>query len=144
LHVGSVAGQTGRDATVFKVPITLFDAQLRSSASFDHEVPGDHAVAVHVVSGAIRAGATRTPARARQTVWFDPVEAGTTTIPIEAETQSFVIVYSGQPIGEPVAFGGPFLMSTEAENARAMADFQAGLFGPLPDDPTPTDAATRR
>ena len=35
-------------------------------------------------------------------------------------------------------------MSTEAENAQAMADFHAGLFGQLPDDPTPTDAATRR
>jgi quercetin 2,3-dioxygenase len=145
LHVGSVAGHTGADATLFKVPITLLDAQLRSSASFDHEVPGDHAVAVHVVSGAVRVGATGTPVGARQTAWFDPVEApAATTIPIEAETDSFVIIYSGQPIGEPVAFGGPFLMSTEDENAQAMADFHAGLFGPLPNDPTPTDAATRR
>ena len=144
LHVGSVAGQAGTDDTLFKVPITLLDAQLRSAASFDHEVPGDHAVAVHVVSGAIRVGAASTRAGTRQTAWFDPVRAGTTTMTIEAEADSFVIVYSGQPIGEPVVFGGPFLMSTEAENAQAMADFRAGLFGPLPDDPTPTDAATRR
>jgi quercetin 2,3-dioxygenase len=143
LHVGSVAGHTGTDATRFKVPLTLLDAQLQSSASFEHEVPGDHAVAVHVVSGAIRVGAARMPAGARQTAWFEPVGAGTTTIPIQAETDSFVIVYSGQPIREPIAFGGPFLMSTEAENAQAMADFRAGRFGPLPGDPTPTDAATR-
>jgi quercetin 2,3-dioxygenase len=144
LHIGSVAGHTGTNATLFKVPLTLLDAQLRSSARFDHEVPGDHAVAVHVVNGAIRVDASRTPVAARQTAWFDPVQAGTSTIAIEAETDSFVIVYSGQPIREPVAFGGPFLMSTEAENAQAMADFHAGLFGPLPNDPTPTDAATRR
>jgi quercetin 2,3-dioxygenase len=144
LHVGSVAGQTGTDVTLFKVPLTLLDAQLRSSASFDHEVPGDHAVAVHVVNGAIRVGSARTTVGRRQTAWFDPVRAGTTTVRIEAETDSFVIVYSGQPIGEPVVFGGPFLMSTEAENAQAMADFHAGWFGPLPNDPTPTDATTRR
>ena len=144
LHVGSVAGHTGTDATLFKVPITLLDAQLRSSASFDHELPGDHAVAVHVVTGAIRVGAARTPVGARQTAWFDPVRAGTTKVTIEAETDSFVIAYSGRPVGEPVAFGGPFLMSNETENAQAMADFHAGLFGPLPNDPTPTDAATRR
>jgi quercetin 2,3-dioxygenase len=144
LHVGSVAGHTGKDATLFKVPITLLDAQLASSASFDHEVPGDHAVAVHVVKGAVRVGAARTRVGARQTAWFDPMRAGTTKIAIEAETDAFVIVYSGRPIGEPIAFGGPFLMSTEAENAQAMAEFHAGRFGPLPNDPTPTDAATRR
>ena len=35
-------------------------------------------------------------------------------------------------------------MNTAEENAQAMAEFQAGLFGPIPNDPTPTDAATRR
>jgi quercetin 2,3-dioxygenase len=72
------------------------------------------------------------------------VETGTTTLTIEADAESFVIVYSGRPVGEPVVFGGPFLMSTEAENAQAMAELRAGMFGPLPEDPTPTDAATRR
>lgn len=35
-------------------------------------------------------------------------------------------------------------MNMADENAQAMAEFQAGRFGPIPDDPTPTDAATRR
>jgi hypothetical protein len=35
-------------------------------------------------------------------------------------------------------------MNTDAENAQAMAEFRAGLFGPILEDPTPTDAATRR
>ena len=51
--------------------------------------------------------------------------------------------YSGRPVREPVAFGSPFLTSTGAENQQAFADFRAGLFGAIPDDPTPTDAATR-
>jgi redox-sensitive bicupin YhaK (pirin superfamily) len=144
LHVGSVAGQAGADARQFKVPITLLDADLAASASFRHEVPGDHAVAVHVVDGAVRVGAGRTPVAARQTAWFDAEQGGATSIDIEAQTPASVIVYSGRPVGEPVVFGGPFLMSTAEENAQAMAEFQAGRFGPIPDDPTPTDAATRR
>jgi hypothetical protein len=35
-------------------------------------------------------------------------------------------------------------MTTAAETAPAMAEFQAWRLGPLPDDPTATDAATRR
>lgn len=144
LHVGAVAGHAGADAGRFKVPITLLDAELEPSATFGHEVPGDHAVAVHVVEGAVRVGAERLPVAARQTAWFDPEQAGATSIAIEAETPAFVVAYSGRPVGEPVVFGGPFLMTTADENADAMADFQAGRFGPIPEDPTPTDAATRR
>jgi hypothetical protein len=37
-----------------------------------------------------------------------PTSASTaSTMTIQAETDSFVIIYSGQPIGEPVVFGGP-------------------------------------
>ena len=144
LHVGAVAGHAGADARQFKVPISLLDAELAPSASLRHEVPGDHAVAVHVVEGAVRVGAERTPVAARQTAWFDAEQAGTTAIAIEADARAFVIVYSGRPVGEPVVFGGPFLMNTAEENAQAMGDFHAGRFGPIPDDPTPTDAATRR
>jgi hypothetical protein len=35
-------------------------------------------------------------------------------------------------------------MNTAEENDEAMAEFRAERFGPIPDDPTPTDAATRR
>jgi redox-sensitive bicupin YhaK (pirin superfamily) len=125
------------------VPLTLLDVELERSASFVHEVPGDHAVALHVAGGAVRIGPDRTRVEHRQTAWFDAQEPGATPITIEAETDARVIAYSGRPVREPVAFGGPFLMSTEGQNAEAFADFRAGLFGPIPDDPTPTDAATR-
>ena len=42
------------------------------------------------------------------------------------------MLYSGPPIGEPVAFGGPFVMNTEAEIAAAFADFRRGKFGAVP------------
>jgi redox-sensitive bicupin YhaK (pirin superfamily) len=144
LHVGSVAGQTGADAEQFKVPITLLDADLEAGASFRHEVPGDHAVAVHVRSGDVRVGADRTLVGERQTVWFDAGQAGMTAIDIDAETPAAIVIYSGRPVHESVVFGGPFLMNTEQENAQAMTEFQAGLFGPIPNDPTPTDATVRR
>jgi quercetin 2,3-dioxygenase len=144
LHVGAVGEHTGAAAEQFRVPLSLLDLELERSASFVHEVPGDHAVALHVARGAVRVGPYRTRVEHRQTAWFSPQETGDATpITIEAETDAQVIAYSGRPVRERVLFGGPFLMNTEHENAQAHADFRAGLFGAIPDDPTPTDAATR-
>jgi redox-sensitive bicupin YhaK (pirin superfamily) len=144
LHVGTVAGHTGADADRFTVPLTLLDAELDAGASFTHEVPGDHAVALYVAEGTVRLGLDGPRVGPHQTAWFDAGDPGATSIRIEADTAAFVIAYSGRPVREVVVAGGPFLMNTAAENAQAMAEFRAGRFGPIPDDPTPTDAATRR
>ena len=47
--------------------------------------------------------------------------------------QSEIIVLTGEPIGEPVARYGPFVMNTEDEVRQAFIDFDHGRFG------TPTD-----
>jgi redox-sensitive bicupin YhaK (pirin superfamily) len=42
------------------------------------------------------------------------------------------MVYSGQPIREPVVMGGPFVMNSKAEIDKAYNDFHAGRFGQVP------------
>ena len=46
--------------------------------------------------------------------------------------QMDVLILGGQPIKEPVALMGPFVMNTKAEVLKAFEDFQKGLLGTIP------------
>ncbi len=43
-----------------------------------------------------------------------------------------VLVLGERPIGQPVAWYGPFVMNTEDELHQAFADYQAGKMGAIP------------
>ncbi|MEY4892931.1 MAG: Quercetin 2,3-dioxygenase, partial [Bacteroidota bacterium] len=54
-------------------------------------------------------------------------------IQISAEQDAVILVLSGEPINEPIAAYGPFLMNQWSEIEQAIQDFNTGKFGVLED-----------
>jgi quercetin 2,3-dioxygenase len=119
---------TSGDATgpaLNHVPVTMIDMHLDAGATVRQELPPAYNAFVYVIEGNGRFGAERKPAHAGQVVWFTP-EPG--DVVIEAGTALHAILYAGEPLHEPVASRGPFVMNTMSEIMQAYADFQEGKF----------------
>lgn len=132
VHAGTVAGVTGTART--HQPVQGLVATLDPLASYALAVPAEHRLFAHVVSGRLLVGGRELSAG--QTGWSDPVAGPDGTAlhlaAPDGDEPAKVMVYSGTPLREPVAFGGPFVMNSRAEIAQAFSDFQSGSFGPVP------------
>ncbi|MDA3878104.1 MAG: pirin family protein [Halothiobacillus sp.] len=55
----------------------------------------------------------------------------TQTVRLNAADAAGLLLLSGQPLGEPIAHRGPFVMNTQAEIQQAIHDYQTGQMGTL-------------
>jgi hypothetical protein len=131
---GSLGGVQGPALNHHPVQGVL--VSLDPSSSYDLPVPASHRAFAHVLDGAVVLSGR--DVRAGDTAWSDPVgrSGGETVLRLattsDGHAPSRVIVFSGEPIREPVAMGGPFVMNRRAEIAQAFMDFHAGKFGAVP------------
>jgi redox-sensitive bicupin YhaK (pirin superfamily) len=130
---GDVAGHAGPGSTYS--PMTLVHATLSPGARLVLPWRADYNALVYVMAGDGSVGPDRRPISSGQLAVFGPGDAITVDAqPIqESRNPSLdVLVLGGRPIGEPVAWMGPFVMNTREEVLQAMADYQAGRLGRIP------------
>ena len=130
---GEVAGHTGPGAT--HSPITYLHATLSPGARLHLPWRPEFNALAYVLSGSGRAGSEGRPVHDGDLVVFG---AGDHLLLQADENQSTatpnleVVVLGGQPIREPIAWYGPFVMNTKAEVMQAVEDYQAGRLGVVP------------
>jgi redox-sensitive bicupin YhaK (pirin superfamily) len=130
---GSVGGYEGPGVT--HTPMSMIHATISPSAELVVPWPSEFNGLVYVLSGRGTVGATKRPVEMGQLAVFGPGDAITIDAAETQESRSpnlEVLILGGRPIGEPVAWYGPFVMNTRAELTQAFEDFQAGRMGTIP------------
>ncbi len=116
-----VTGAVEREGTV---PLYL-DVHLAAGARFEQALPDSHNVFAYVYRGALSAGGTPVPIQ-HMAVFAN--QAGCDGVSLLAGAQGArAILIAGQPLGEPIAQYGPFVMNTQQEIRQAVEDFRSGV-----------------
>jgi len=141
---GEVAGHSGPGVT--HTPITLLHATLEPGAMLRLPWRPDFNALGYGLAGSGTAGAAKRPVRAGQMAVFGAGDSITFAAARRADGPSDgmdVLVLGGQPIREPVAAYGPFVMNTREELVTAFEDYQAGRLGTIPAEPRVIPAEPR-
>src|ERR671921_566170 len=135
---GEVAGHQGPGITY--TPIALLHATLAPGAQLRLPWRVDFNALVYVLAGSGSVGVELRPVHMGQLAVYGPGDVVTVAADPGQESRSpqlDVLVLGGQPIREPVAAYGPFVMNTRAELIQAFEDYQAGRLGSIPAEPHP-------
>ena len=127
-HVNVIAGTfngvTGPTSTY--TPVNLFDLRLKKGGSVSTSLPAGHNTALLLVNGS--ANVNGQPAPEHSFVLF--ANEGE-EITITASEDAVILLLSGEPLNEPIASYGPFVMNTQEEIVESIREVQAGKFGVL-------------
>ena len=108
-------------------PIQVWDISLTGNGFLELPLQEGHSAALVVLQGSVRVNGA-TALQLSEVGIFD--HAGD-TLHLEAGGGSRLLLLSGEPIQEPIAGGGPFVMNTPQEIRQAYDDYQNGSMGRL-------------
>jgi quercetin 2,3-dioxygenase len=127
-HLYSGASGTLRAPTRNRVPVTLIDLTLAPGATFHQALPATYNGFFYVVDGSAAVGDE--PVATGQVGWLAP--SASTDLAISAGINGArLVLYAGEPIGEPLVQRGPFVAGSPAEITEFHRQFRAGQFTPM-------------
>ncbi|MET0334256.1 MAG: pirin family protein [Rhizobacter sp.] len=120
---GESRGVTGAVTRPTTEPLYL-DITVPAGVAFEHALPAGHNAFVYVYGGAVEIEGTRVERERMAILANDASAEGVRVRALDGEAKLLLI--AGQPLNEPIAQYGPFVMNTSQEIHQAMADFQRG------------------
>lgn len=122
---GEYQGNKGAASTF--TPINMFNAKLKEAGEVRLSFPANFNTVLLVVEGEIRINDMENVPTDHLALMANVGE----DFSIKASKDAVVLVLSGEPIDEPIAAHGPFVMNSQRELLDAFNDFHAGKFGEL-------------
>jgi len=119
---GASHGVTGAMQREVTQPLYL-DLQLADGALFEQALPATHNAFVYVYGGALQIDATEVPSQ-RMAILNNRGDG----VRLQARGATRALLIAGQPLNEPIAQYGPFVMNSNEQIFEAVKDFQAGRF----------------
>jgi quercetin 2,3-dioxygenase len=121
---GASHGVAGAVQRAHTEPLYL-DIELPANATFEQILPPGHNAFLYVYRGQVVVDEQNVP-QTRMAILKN--DASADGVRIVAAQPSRLILIAGQPLGEPIAQYGPFVMNTQDEIRQAVEDFRAGAF----------------
>ena len=120
---GALGDIEGPVRAVATAPVYL-DITLQPSTQFSVPLPREHAAFAYVFEGETAIGDATAVQRGQLAV----LDSGDSVTLTAGKSGARMILVAGQPLREPVAKYGPFVMNTQREIVQAVEDFRAGKF----------------
>jgi len=124
---GAYQGHQGAASTF--TPVNMLNAKLTSGGSATFSFPSNHNTCILVIEGEVILNNTEDVPLDHLALFKNEGE----TFTIKASQDSIVLILSGEPINEPIAAHGPFVMNTREQIMEAFQDYELGKFGELAD-----------
>jgi redox-sensitive bicupin YhaK (pirin superfamily) len=108
-------------------PVHLYDLRLAAGHQVELSLPEGFNTAVFVLHGEVLVNGSQSVREVEIALLGQKGER----VLLDAKSDATILVLSGEPIDEPIARYGPFVMNTQAELVQAVNDYRAGRMGHL-------------
>ena len=108
-------------------PINMYNLKAKKGSKTDYSFPANYNSFLLVLEGQVKINDEEIV----NTDHFALFENNGESFTVEVTEDAVVFIVGGEPIGEPIAHYGPFVMNTKEELMEAFDDFNRGKFGTL-------------
>jgi redox-sensitive bicupin YhaK (pirin superfamily) len=134
VRVRVIAGESlgAHAVTDTRTPILYLHFMLQPGASIEQPVPYGYNVFAYVLSGeGLFGGDSRKVGRGNMAMFRPEGDRVLLEASEDADEPLSVLLIGGQPLNEPIARYGPFVMNTKEEIGQAIEDYQSGRMGSI-------------
>lgn len=133
VSVRVIAGQAlGKSAVIeTRTPIYYLHYTIQPGGAVTQDIPSGYNALVYLISGELKVGKEQKNVHEGQMAQLDDGDTLHLAVASSAAAPADFLLLAGQPLNEPVARYGPFVMNTREQIEQAFRDYQSGRMGSI-------------